>query len=451
MELPSYVENTIAALLRAGYRPYLVGGCVRDLLRGAVPSDYDVTSDALPEQVMELFGAAAHPTGIAHGTVTVADGGRGVEITTMRRDGVYRDGRHPDSVMFTDRIEQDLARRDFTVNAMALAPDGTLVDPFGGRADLACGVLRCVGEPRERFEEDALRILRALRFASVLGFAIEEETARAARACRGLLDRIAGERVYAELDRLLTGADVTRVLLDFPDVLGAVLPEILPCVGFDQRNRHHCHDVWAHTAYAVGAVKCERPLRWTMLFHDLGKPETFTVDEQGVGHFYGHTAVSARLAAGIMERLHFEKALRTAVETQLECFDDQFPAERAALHKEMAARGRVAVAGLLETRRADSAAQAEADRLVGERTYALLRELYDELVAERACCSVSELAVNGRDIKEIGFTGKTVGAVLARLLWEVASEKLENKRPALLRRAERLYRSGYGRQGGNDG
>ena len=243
---PQPVREMLALLRESGHAPYLVGGCVRDLLRGAEPDDYDMTSDARPEEVMALFGADAHPTGLMHGTVTLVRGGFAVEHTTERCDGAYRDSRHPESVRFTSSIEEDLARRDFTVNAIALAPDERLVDPFGGQADLRSGVLRCVGDPARRFAEDALRILRLLRFASVLGFSVEENTARAARERRDGLRAIAHERVCAELNKLLCGEHAAAVLLEYPDILGVVLPEILPCVGFDQRNPHHCYDVWLH-------------------------------------------------------------------------------------------------------------------------------------------------------------------------------------------------------------
>ena len=264
--LPKEVDTVIAALQSAGYSPYLVGGCVREMLRGKAPSDYDMTSDAPPQEVLRLFGERAHPTGLQHGTVTVVSGGLPIELTTMRRDGAYKDNRHPDSVTFGTSIEEDLARRDFTVNAIALSPNGTLVDPFGGQADLKAGVLRCVGEPKRRFEEDALRILRLVRFCSVLGFSAEDETARAAREARGSLAHIAHERVYAEMNKLLLGENVGETLLTFPDILGVPIPEISPCVGFDQCNYHHCFDVWGHTARAVAAVPPKRELRWTMLF-----------------------------------------------------------------------------------------------------------------------------------------------------------------------------------------
>ena len=443
--LPKEVDTVIAALQSAGYSPYLVGDCVREMLRGKAPSDYDMTSDAPPQEVLRLFGERAHPTGLQHGTVTVVSGGLPIELTTMRRDGAYKDSRHPDSVTFGTSIEEDLARRDFTVNAIALSPNGTLVDPYGGQKDLNAKILRCVGEPKRRFEEDALRILRLVRFYSVLGFSAEGETARAAREARGSLAHIAHERVYAEMNKLLLGENVGETLLAFPDILGVLIPEILPCVGFDQCNYHHCFDVWGHTARAVAAVPPKRELRWTMLFHDLGKPCCMTVDGDGVGHFYGHTDISAQMAEDIMARLHFEKALRDSVRAQLECFDDMFPPERAAIHREMAKRGREVTADLLLTKRADNAAKAPDGLARAQAPWLAAQKVYDELIAENACCSIHELGINGKDLAVIGYRGREIGAVLARLLDEVAAEKLENTREALLKRAQRLWRSGFAR------
>ena len=442
-ELPSGVRFVLQTLEKNGFTPYLVGGCVRDMLRGVTPDDYDVTSAARPEEVMALFGERAHPTGIAHGTVTVAAEGSSVEVTTMRRDGAYRDGRHPESVSFTDDIVQDLARRDFTVNAMALAPDGTLVAPYGGEEDLEDGILRCVGEPTRRFDEDALRILRLLRFSATLGFHIEEETARAAHDAREKLSLVARERVFAELNKLLLGKDAERVLLGYPAILGAVLPEILPCVGFDQRNPHHSFDVWEHTARAVAAVPSERVLRWTMLFHDLGKPECFTLDEAGVGHYYDHTLRSAVLARGIMERLHFDRALRTGVERQLACFDDYIPCERAALHRAMVRLGVGTVGMLLQTKIADNSAKAPEGLERAQKPWLMLRSLWEELMAEGVCCEAKDLAIDGESLRKIGFEGPAIGWALQKLLYEVAGEKLDNEAQALRARAERLWRSGW--------
>ena len=350
---------------------------------------------------------------------------------------------------FTSSIEEDLARRDFTVNAIALSADERLVDPFGGREDLRSGVLRCVGAPARRFAEDALRILRLLRFASVLGFSVEENTARAAREQRDGLRAIAHERVYAELNKLLCGEHAAAVLLEYPDILGVVLPEILPCVGFDQRNPHHCYDVWGHTARAVGAAPPTRVLRWTMLLHDLGKPKCFTQDANGIGHFYGHTAASAEMAEEIMARLRFEHTLAQGVRAQLACFDEMFPPERAAVHRMMARYGREMMWNLLQTKLADNAAKAPDGLERAQKPWREALLLYNEMLAENACCSLAELRIGGGELLAIGFSGRAVGRAKQRLLDEVASEKLANEHGALVRRAERLYRSGW--RGETDG
>ena len=440
--VPNYVASLRERLRSAGHAAYPVGGCVRDLLLGKTPEDWDMTTDARPEEMLELFGSAAHPTGLRHGTVTIVSEGHNVEVTTMRRDGSYRDLRHPESVTFTASLSEDLARRDFTVNAMALGPEGEVLDPFGGRADLERRVLRCVGEPEERFGEDALRILRLLRFASVLGFAAEERAAAAAREKRELLGAVAAERVYAELNKLLCGAGAAEVLLAFPEVLGVWLPEVLPCVGFEQHSVHHCYDVWGHTARSVGAVAPERALRWTMLLHDLGKPGCFTLDGTGAGHFYGHTALSAALAEGVMERLRFEKKLAKRVRAQLECFDDRFAPDRASVHREMTRRGPETVRCLLLTKQADNAAKAPEGLERAQAPWREAQKTFDALTAEGACCSLRELRLNGADLRELGFEGAAVGAVLNRLLDEVSGETLPNRRDALLNRAKRLRRSG---------
>lgn len=443
MNLPDGIQKILHTLRAAGYETCLVGGCVREMLRGAAPADYDMATAARPERVMELFGAQAHPTGLAHGTVTVCVDGAAAEITTFRCDGSYTDARHPDGVRFSASLTEDLARRDFTVNAMALDAQGRLVDPFGGEEDLRRGILRCVGEPARRFDEDALRILRLLRFCAVLGFAAEEETARAAHAARERLRLISHERVFAELSRLLCGENAAQVLLDGGDILAVVLPEIGPCIGFDQRNRHHCFDVWGHTARAVGAVAPVPVLRWTMLLHDLGKPATFTIDEAGVGHYYGHTAVSAELAEGIMRRLRFPRALRDGVRRQLACFDDYVAPERVCVHRAMAALGRETVGLLLQTKMADNAAKAPAGLARAQQPWREAMAHYDALCAEGACCAVSELAISGREVAALGYSGAQIGQVLEKLLDEVAAEELENGSAALLARANRLRRSGF--------
>ena len=288
-------DAVLARLEDAGHAAYAVGGCVRDLLRGAVPHDWDVTTSARPEEVMALFPGRCIPTGLPHGTVTVRENHQSIEVTTFRADGPYDDGRHPRSVTFSTRIEDDLARRDFTVNAMALDRRGTLVDVFGGREDLARGVIRCVGEPDRRFGEDALRVMRALRFAACFGFSIGEETARSLRRSAPGLRRIAAERLREEMTKLLCGDGAAAVLLTYPEVIGVFLPEILPSVGFEQHNPHHCYTVWEHLVRSAAAVPPEPVLRWAMLLHDIGKPACFTRDAAGVGHFYDHAEKSAQM------------------------------------------------------------------------------------------------------------------------------------------------------------
>ena len=312
-KIPEFVKNLLCTLESAGHQAWCVGGCVRDLRLGRTPVDWDVTSSALPEETMALFGERAVPTGLKHGTVTVRTEDQPVEVTTFRKDGAYRDHRRPETVTFTDSLEEDLRRRDFTVNAMALDLRGTFRDPFGGLGDLERGILRCVGEPERRFYEDALRILRGLRFSACLGFVLEEKTASAIREKKELLRDIAPERVWAELSRLLTGRWADEVLRAYPEVVGVFWPDLLPMIGFDQRTRHHCYDVWEHTLHALAAVEPDVVLRCTMLLHDVGKPETFTLDARGHGHFKGHPARSAALAEDMLRRLRVDNATRETV------------------------------------------------------------------------------------------------------------------------------------------
>ena len=436
-KIPEQVREILRRLESAGYEAWCVGGAVRDMLMGRVPGDWDVTTNALPETVMALFAPHALPTGLQHGTVTVG-GGRGVEITTYRRDGEYLDSRHPDHVEFTGSLTEDLARRDFTVNAMALGLDGKLVDPFGGQADLKNGILRAVGEPDKRFQEDALRIMRGLRFASRLGFAIEEETAAAMGRCAPLLRRIAPERLYTELTGLLCGDHAVEVLLAYPRILGVFLPEILPCIGFAQRTCYHCYDVWEHTVRALGAVPPQPVLRYAMLFHDLGKPETFSVDEAGQGHFYGHWRRSAALAESIMDRLRFDNQSKRTILTLVERHDCQLPLDEKAVRRNLARYGEETLRLLLMVKRGDNQAQAEECRL----RIPLIDQwesLMNVVLAAGDCFSLKQLAVKGGDIIALGLRGPDVGQTLQILLELVMDEKLPNDRAVLLEYAKETF------------
>ncbi len=430
--LPEAVREILEKLESAGYEAWCVGGAVRDLLLGREPGDWDAASSAPPEAVLDLFGADALPTGLRHGTVTVKTaGGRGVEVTTFRCDGTYSDRRRPDRVTFTSSLEEDLARRDFTVNAIALSRRGELADPFGGRADLAGRVLRAVGEPERRFGEDALRILRGLRFASRLGFALETGTAAALRRCAPLLGEIAPERVREELTGILCGEHVLEVLLAYPDVLGAVLPEILPCVGFDQHSVYHCYDVWEHTARAAAAVPPVPVLRWAMLLHDLGKPDAFFLDAEGRGHFHGHWRKSVEHSRAILDRLRFDNHSRQTILTLVERHDCELPLSEKSVRRNLARYGEEALRLLLEVKRADNLAQAEQyrDRQVLIRQW---EELLAMVLAEGGCFSLRQLAVRGGDMTGLGLRGPAVGRALEELLDLVMDEKLPNDRAILL-------------------
>ena len=430
-DLPERVEEILRRLEAAGYEAWCVGGAVRDTLLGRVPGDWDVTTNAPPGRVLELFAPHAAPTGLQHGTVTVSGGGGWVEVTTYRRDGTYSDSRHPDQVEFTGSLEEDLSRRDFTVNAIALNRRGEVRDPFHGREDLVRRVLRAVGEPERRFREDALRILRGLRFASKLGFAIEPDTAAALRRCAPLLEKIAVERIQAELSGLLCGDGAAETLLAYPDVLGVFLPEILPCVGFDQHSPYHCYDVWEHTARSVAAVRPLPVLRYTMLLHDLGKPGSFQLGEDGRGHFYGHWRKSVELGDRILQRLRVDNHSRKQILTLVERHDCDLALNPRSVRRNLARYGEETVRLLLEVKRADSLAHAAAYR---DRQQ-LLRQ-WEELLAEElregACFSLGQLAVRGGDLTALGLEGPAVGRALQTLLDQVLDGKLPNEREILL-------------------
>ena len=429
-EIPTEVKAILRRLEDAGFEAWCVGGAVRDLLLGRVPGDWDVTTSARPEEVMALFGESAIPTGLQHGTVTVG-GGRGVEVTTYRRDGEYLDNRRPESVVFTSSLQEDLARRDFTVNAIALNLRGELADPWNGMADLKAGVLRAVREPEERFREDALRIIRGLRFASRLGFFIEENTERAIRRCAPLLRNIAVERLRVELTGLLCGEHVLPVLLAYPDVLGVFIPEITPCVGFEQHTVYHCYDVWEHIARSVAAVPPQPVLRYTMLFHDLGKPDTFTVDDEGNGHFYGHYRTSTVAAERIMDRLRFDHQSKRQILTLVEHHDAPLPLTEKGVRKNLARYGEETLRLLLQVKRADNLAQADAFR-DRQQLIDQWEQLLQVVLAGDSCFSLKQLAVRGNDLLAIGMSGPAVGETLRELLELVMDEQLPNDRAALL-------------------
>lgn len=430
MTFPMEAHEILFTLEQQGHEAYLVGGCVRDLLLGKTPEDWDITTSALPEEVLTLFPDAI-PTGLQHGTVTVKSRRESYEVTTFRADGNYADHRHPDAVRFTNTLQEDLQRRDFTVNAMAMDLHGKLYDFYGGQDDLQQGVLRCVGDPDRRFGEDALRIMRALRFAATLGFAIEAKTAESLREHRQELSQIAVERITAEMTKLLCGKSAAEILLQYPDVIGVFLPEILPCVGLEQHNPHHCYDVWGHTAHSVAAIDPDPVLRWAMLLHDLGKGSTFSLDEQGVGHFYGHGRASVVLAEDIADRLRFSGEMRRQVVELVDWHDRDVPRTEKSIRRCLYHLGENGVRRLIAVKRADNAAQHPAYQ---GRSMEMdkAEQIFQDILDADACFSLKQLAVNGDDLLALGLQGKAVGEALQFLLEQVIDGNLPNEKNALL-------------------
>lgn len=427
IQLPPSAALVLERLHQAGFAAYVVGGCVRDSLLGRTPGDWDITTDALPEQVHKaLAPLPVLDTGLAHGTVTAVIHRQRLEITTFRVDGAYHDHRRPDSVTFTRELRDDLARRDFTVNAMAYAPGERLADPFGGQADLQQGLLRAVGDADARFQEDALRILRGLRFAAVLGFSVEEETAAAMHRQKDLLLQLAPERIQAELCSLLTARQATEVLRQYRDIFAVILPEIAPMFDFDQRNRHHIYDVWEHTLHAFAAVPENLALRLAMLLHDSGKPACFSLDAAGSGHFYGHPGVSARLAEQALVRLRFPSELTGQVVRLIALHDsDLLPTEKSLL-RWLRRLGEDDLRLLLQVKRGDNRGQSPVfDR---SEQYDTVERLLDELLSREPCFSRAQLAVRGGDVLALGLSGPDIGKALDWLVEQVISGALPNLR-----------------------
>ena len=437
MVLPENILYCLNTLERSGCEAWVVGGCVRDALLGRTPKDYDVCTRALPEQTRAVF--AGHQlilAGEKHGTVGVVVEGQTVEITTYRTEGTYADSRHPDWVSFVGAIDQDLARRDFTVNAMAWSPNRGLRDPFGGRADLETKTLRAVGEPEQRFREDALRILRGIRFCAAYGLEPEEKTLGAMFSQRSLMDRLARERVYDELCGFLPCAGLED-LQRFAPILAQAIPELAPMIGFDQHSPHHAYDLFTHTAYVCAAVPPDLTLRWAGLLHDTGKIPTFTRDETGRGHFYGHAKESAALADGILRRLRAPTRLREDVVELIGLHMTKFEPEKKAIRRWLGRLGSEKLEKLLLLQQADMGSKGTGKPGEAEQ-FARLRACAAEVEAEETCLSLKDLAVNGGDLIALGFTpGPEIGRCLQALLNRVLDERAPNDRDALLEQARK--------------
>ncbi|MBE6566727.1 MAG: HDIG domain-containing protein [Ruminococcaceae bacterium] len=435
--LPTSVSHALSVLEACGYEAYIVGGCVRDSLLGRTPNDWDITTNATPDEMKACFADfRVIETGIRHGTLTVIMDGIQLEITTYRNDGEYLDNRHPVQVTFSKKVEDDLARRDFTVNAMAYHPQKGLVDLFGGREDLQAKVIRCVGDAKTRFEEDGLRILRAIRFASVLNFEIAEDTANAIHTCRELLSGIAAERVREEFCKLICGSGAVRILREYIDVIAVFLPELERCVGFEQNTKYHCYDVFEHTLQAVALCDSDDLItRLGVLLHDIGKPMCYTEDEQG-GHFKGHAPVGVEITREILSRLRFDNETVRRMELLVEWHDIPLSAEKKRVKRLMQKISDADILRLLEIKRCDRLAHAPDYRELPPELK-LIPAVMDEIRAEDACLSLRTLAVGGDDLMALGVPkGKAVGQMLQILLDEVIEERLPNEKEALIGFAE---------------
>ena len=431
MYLPENIKNCIDLLENAGFAAYAVGGCVRDACLGLTPHDYDLCTSALPQETESVFRSYRLVlAGEKHGTVTVITEDGPVEITTFRMEGGYLDNRHPDWVKFLPEIEGDLARRDFTVNAMAYSPKRGFADPFGGRADLENHILRAVGDPVSRFREDSLRILRGVRFAARFDLTPEENTLNAMLSQRHLMEHLARERVFDELCKLLLVAkaeDIAR----FAPLLAAVIPELAPMIGFDQHSPHHAYDLITHTAHVVEGVPATLPLRWAALLHDTGKVTTFTRDATGRGHFYGHARDSAAMADTILRQLKAPTALREEVVTLIGRHMTRLQPERKLLRRQVSKFGFPMVESQLALQEADMGSKGTGED-DGSAVFAEVRLLLAELKAEDACLGLKDLAVNGNDLMALGYRGKAIGICLNALLEQVVDERMPNEKKALL-------------------
>ena len=433
MFLPENVIGCIRTLEQAGFSAYAVGGCVRDALLGLTPHDYDLCTNALPEETVRVF--SQYPlvcSGEKHGTIGVVMDGEVIEITTFRTEGGYQDSRHPDWVRFVSGLAEDLARRDFTVNAMAYNPKTGYIDPCGGQADLKNKILRTVGDPAARFAEDPLRILRGVRFAVRFALTPDTETEKAMTALSYGMDKLAKERIFDELCKLLplvTAPDLQR----FAPVLTAVIPELKPAIGFLQYTPHHAYDVYTHTAYVTEGVGSDLALRWAALLHDAGKPSAFTMDAQGQGHFKGHAHLSAEIADNVLRRLKAPTALREEGILLINQHMTPLEPDKRILRRRLGQYGIETVRKMLTLQKADFAGKGVID---SDPMFSQTESILEALLLEEACFTLKDLAINGQDLIKLGFTpGPVIGACLAKLLEQVQDETLPNEKNVLLNAA----------------
>ncbi len=441
--LPQNVKTITDILKNNGHESFIVGGCVRDSLMGLTPHDWDICTSAKPEQIKKCFeDFNTFDSGIKHGTISIVIDKEIYEVTTYRIDGEYTDNRHPQTVTFTDDITKDLARRDFTINAMAYSGERGLVDPFNGQVDLKNKSIKCVGNPDNRFNEDALRIIRALRFASTYGLAIEEKTSDSILRNAHLLNNIAVERIAVEFNKLICGKGAEAILNNYRDIIAVFIPEIRKMFDFEQKTKHHNRDVWHHTIRSVAQIDNNVLVRITMLFHDLGKPDVCTCDADGSTHFKGHPKYSAKRAEDILRRLKYPTSFIEDCLKLIIYHDVRFNGSKKQLKHVMSAIGEDKVSLLFKVQRADVMAQSDYMHEEKLQKIETASKVFEEIIEEQSCFTLKQLAVNGNDLKAIGITnGKIIGKTLKYLLSLVIDEKTENEKSALINIAE-VYAKG---------
>ncbi len=432
IKLPIEVKKIISFLENEGFEAFCVGGAVRDSVMGTQPGDWDITTSALPEDTVRIFkDFKTIDTGLKHGTLTVIIDGKPFEITTYRFDGEYKDNRHPESVSFTQKLADDLARRDFTVNALAYNPRIGFVDLYGGKDDIYNSIIKTVGNPDERFNEDGLRIMRALRFSAVLGFSIDKETALSIHKNKDLLKNISAERLQAELVKLICGKNAFNVLMEYSDVLSVFIPEIAPCVNFKQYGKKHAYDIWEHICHTVDTIPPEKDLRLTMLLHDLGKVPTHKLNEAGDSTFKNHAMVGGEMAREILTRLKFDKKTINRVSFLVSYHDFEPVENKIQLKKHLKNKTPDDIRTLLIIKKSDRGALSESYRDISEgtsRTLAFLKEIEEN----GECYSIRQLDLTGQDLIKKGFSGEDIGKALDRALDAVIEEKVKNCKSDLL-------------------
>ena len=436
--IPNGAQNIIDTLEASGYEAYVVGGCVRDSLLGIVPHDWDICTSAVPSEIESCFeDRRIVETGLQHGTVTIIEDGVSYEVTTFRIDGKYSDSRHPDKVTYTKDIDSDLSRRDFTFNAMAYNERVGLIDPFGGAFDLIRGEISCVGNANDRFKEDALRIMRALRFASTYGFTISERTNEAIHINKKLLNNIAAERIREELCKIVMGKGVLGVLLNYSDIIATIIPEIEPCIGFQQNNPYHQYTVYDHIAHAVSNYSGDdQSVKLALLLHDIGKPLCYTEDEKG-GHFYGHGVYCHDVAEKVMERLRFDNRTSDEVLTLVLYHDAIIEPTTKAIKRWLNKIGPQRFCQLMDVRMADILAHTKGTQASRVDKCNMVKAVLEQVIEEEQCFSISDQAINGHNIMDLGVPeGKRVGEILKKLLDAVIAEDIENEHTALVEYAK---------------